>query len=66
GAFLMPYLKTDNGMAKAQRAYDNMEPPEFYEDDLDECEICVYFRHGRCVAPGEIDDKGDCPSFKDD
>jgi len=45
----------------AQRAYDNMEPPEYDS----ECDVCIFFKYGQCVADGEVDPDNDCPSFKD-
>ena len=44
-----------------QRSYDNMEPD--WEDS--ECEICIFFKYGQCVADGEVDSDNDCPSFRD-
>jgi len=58
----MSWHRETPGFAAAQRAYDNAEPPE-YEDS--ECDICIYFIRGTCRAKGDIDDTGDCPSFKD-
>ena len=31
----------------------------------DECDVCIFFKFGKCVALGETDESGDCPSFKD-
>ena len=54
----------------AQRAYDSMEAPEYYEDDSEEfenseCEICIHYIRDKCTALGETDPSGDCPSFQD-
>lgn len=38
----MSYRESRNAasFARAQRAYDNMEPPEYYEDPIPDCPEC--------------------------
>ena len=51
----------------AQRRHDNMEHPDYFasESDCEECEDCVFNKYGNCVAMGDTDTTGDCPSFRD-